>query len=141
MYTDFAASVVVDGKIVASLNDAIQPKITITAAGEIVDKTVGKENKVTKREQKELYNMAPAVNYGPNYDPNSDGKVLEWYLQSAEFSKFVVGKTATEVANIATAANGLGYQMATDTGLLTAGCTIQITAIKAVVAQSATNAR
>ncbi len=146
MYTDFAASVVVDGKIVASLNDAIQPNITINAAGEIVAKAVGKAGsdnvvKVTKREQKDLYNMAPAVNYGPNYDPNGDGKVNEWYLQSAEFSKYVVGKTATEVAAIETAANTLGYQMATDTALLDAGCTIQITAIKAVVAQSATNAR
>ena len=92
MYTDFAAAVVVDGKIVASLNDAIQPNITVNAAGEIVEKSY----KATKRELKEEYNMAPAVNYG-----------LDW--------------------------NG--------DALLSAGCTIQITAIKAVVAQSVKNAR
>ena len=143
MYTDFAACVVVDGAIVASLNDAIQPDITINVAGEIVAKAVGKTGtdnvlKVTKREQKELYNMAT---YGANLDPNNDGKVLEWYVQSAEFSKFVVGKTAAQVAALETAANSIGYQMTTDADLLAAGCTMQITAIKAVVAQSATNAR
>jgi hypothetical protein len=88
MYTDFAAAVVADGKIIAALNDAIQPKITINAAGEIVEKSY----KATKRNLKEEYGMAPALNYGMDW--NGDGKVLEWYLQSAEFSKFVVGKTA-----------------------------------------------
>jgi hypothetical protein len=34
-----------------------------------------------------------------------------------------------------------GYVISADDALLTAGCTIQITEIKAVVAQSATNAR
>ena len=135
MYTDFAAAVVADGKIVAALNDAIQPNIVIDAAGEIVSTSVGKEGKATKREQKELYGMAGKV------DANNDGVKLEWYVQSEAFSKHVVGKTAAEVAAMATAANMLGYQMTTDTALLEAGCTIQITAIKAVVAQSATNAR
>ena len=134
MYTDFAASVVADGKIIASLNDAIQPKISINAAGEITNKAYT----ATKRELKEGYNMAT---YGASMDPNGDGKVLEWYLQSEAFSKYVVGKTATEVANLETAANSINYQMSTDKALLDAGCTIQITSIKAVVAQSATNAR
>ena len=40
-----------------------------------------------------------------------------------------------------TAANSIGYQMSTDADLVAAGCTIQITAIKAVVAKSANNAR
>jgi hypothetical protein len=40
-----------------------------------------------------------------------------------------------------TAANSIGYQMTTDEALLSAGCTIQITAIKAVVAKAAANAR
>jgi hypothetical protein len=137
MYSDFAASVVADGKIIASLNDAIQPKIAIDATGA----TTPEEFKGTKRELKEGYNMAPAVNYGPNYDPNNDGKVLEWYLQSEAFSKHVVGMTAAEVSAMETATNALGYQMTTNTDLLAAGCTIQITAIKAVVAKSATNAR
>ncbi len=36
MYTDFSAAVVADGKIVAALNDSVQPKITINTNGEIV---------------------------------------------------------------------------------------------------------
>jgi hypothetical protein len=75
-------------------------------------------------------------------DWNGDGKVLEWYLQSAEFSKFVVGKTAAEVEAMATkVVEGAGYVISADDALLTAGCTIQITAIKAVVAEAVTNAR
>jgi hypothetical protein len=134
MYTDFAASVVADGKIIATLNDAIQPKIAIKANGEIAEKTFVD----TKRVLKEGYNMAK---FGATMDPNGDGKVNEWYLQSEAFSKYVVGKTADEVAALETAANSIGYQMSTDKALLDAGCTIQITAIKAVVAQSAKNAR
>lgn len=135
MYTDFAASVVADGKIIASLNDAIQPKISINAAGEITAKTFVN----TKRALKEDYHMAA---YGASMDWNGDGKVLEWYLQSAEFSKFVVGKTAAEVEAMATkVVEGSGYVISADDALLTAGCTIQITGIKAVVAQSAKNAR
>ena len=134
MYTDFAATVIVDGKIVAALNDAIQPKITINTAGEIVEKAYV----ATKRNLKEDYNMAKL---GASMDPNNDGKVLEWYIQSEAFSKHVVGMTADQVANMGTAANSIGYQMSTDADLLAAGCTIQITSIKAVVASAAKNAR
>ena len=135
MYSDFAASVVVDGKIVASLNDAIQPSITINAKGEIVEKTF----KATKRELKEDYNMAK---YGASMDWNGDGKVLEWYQQSEAFSKHVVGKTAAEVEAMATkVVEGAGYVISADDALLSAGCTIQITSIKAVVAKSVKNAR
>ena len=135
MYSDFAASVVVDGKIIAALNDAIQPQIAINAAGEIGEVTY----KGTKRELKEDYNMAK---YGSSMDWNGDGKVLEWYLQSEAFSKFVVGKTAAEVSAMPTqVVEGAGYVISADADLLAAGCTIQITAIKAVVAQSVTNAR
>ena len=136
MYTDFAAAVVADGKIIAALNDAIQPKITINAAGEIT----GKSYKATKRNLKEEYGMAPALNYGMDW--NGDGKVLEWYLQSAEFSKYVVGKSADEVAALATKeVEGKGYVISADDALLNAGCTIQITSIKAVMSQAAKNAR
>lgn len=135
MYTDFAATVVADGKIIAALNDAIQPKITINAAGEIVDKAYT----ATKRNLKEDYNMAK---YGSAMDWNGDGKVLEWYLQSVEFSKFVVGKTAAEVEAMATqVVEGSGYVISADKALLDAGCTIQITSIKAVMAQAVKNAR
>ena len=80
MYSDFAACVIgTDGKILATLNDAIQPKITINAAGEIVEAAY----KATKRNLKEEYNMAT---YGASMDNNGDGKVLEWYVQSEAFS-------------------------------------------------------
>ena len=133
MYTDFAASVVADGKILASLNDAIQPKIDIDIEG--VPTPV--EFKGTKRELKEAYGMAGSP-YSP--DNNGDGKVYEWYVQSLEFSKYVVGKTAAEVAALQTK-EANDHQISADDALLSAGCTIQITAIKAVVAKSATNAR
>ena len=135
VYSDFAAAVVVDGKIIASLNDAIQPKIAITAEGAIGETTF----KGTKRELKEGYNMAA---YGQSMDWNGDGHVYEWYIQSAAFSNHVVGMTAEEVADMATkVVEGSGYVISADDALLSAGCTIQITAIKAVVAQSVTNAR
>ena len=84
--------------------------------------------------------------YGQGMDNNGDGKVLEWYLQSAEFSKFVVGKTAAEVEAMATQTlendfGTSGYVISADEALLSAGCTIQITSIKAVVAEAVTNAR
>ena len=131
MYTDFGAAVVADGKIIAALNDAIQPNITVAADGTIVEKAY----KDTKRNLKEEYGMAGKV------DGNGDGVKLEWYVQSEAFSKHVVGMTGEQVANMETAANMIGYQMTTDTALLEAGCTIQITAIKAVVAEAVANAR
>ncbi len=141
MYSDFAAAVVADGKIIATLNDAIQPKITINAAGEIVEASF----KGTKREVKEGYNMAT---WGAGQDNNGDGKVLEWYLQSEAFSKHVVAKamTAADVTAMPTQTldndfGTAGYVISSDADLLAAGCTIQIPAICAVVAQAANNAR
>ena len=133
MYSDFAATVVAGGKIIAALNDAIQPNITIDVAGEIVEASF----KGTKRELKEGYGMAGSP-YSP--DNNGDGKVLEWYVQSAEYSKYVVGKTAAEIAGLQTQEVN-NHQISTDEALLNAGCTIQITAINAVMAQAANNAR
>jgi hypothetical protein len=134
VYSDFAASVVVDGKIVASLNDAIQPKFAVSTTGELTATFAA-----TKRELKEDYNMAK---YGASMDWNKDGVVKEWYLQSAEFSKYVVGKTAQEVLDMPTqVVEGAGYVISAEEALLTAGCTIQITSIKTVVAESVNNAR
>jgi hypothetical protein len=135
--SEFAASVVVDGKIVASLNDAIQPSYTIK------DAITPAEFKGTKRELKEEYGMNPAVNWGMDW--NNDGVTKEWYLQSAEFSKYVVGKTAAEVLAMGTkevtSPKGEIYKISNEDALLAAGCTIQITSIKTVVAESVTNAR
>ncbi len=131
MYTDFACAVVADGKVIATLNDAIQPKITINVAGEIVDKAFAG----TKRELKEGYNMAA---YGaPNVE---GGTVLEWYVQSKAFSDHVVGMTATEIAGMETKTVN-DHQISVDEDLLSAGCTMQITGICAVVAEAAGNAR
>ena len=132
VYSDFAASVVVGGKIAASLNDAIQPKFAISATGEVTASFTA-----TKRELKEDYNMAER---GQSMDWNKDGVVKEWYLQSFEFSKHVVGKTAQEVLDMPTKTVE-DYVISAEDSLLTAGCTIQITSIKAVVAKSVNNAR
>ncbi len=131
VYSDMACSVVANGKVIATLNDAIQPKITINLAGEIVTKNfVG-----TKRELKEDYNMAA---WG---QPNVEGNVVkEWYVQSKAFSNYVVGKTASEIASMETQEVNSHF-ISTEQALLDAGCTMQITGICAVVSQSATNAR
>ena len=126
MNIDYAAVAVVDGKIVATLNDATQPQAVI-ADGE-VESTA---KLISKRELKEGYNMAA---YGS--DNNGDGIVLEWYVQSAEFSKYLVGKTLDEVAGLKTQLVNDHY-ISTDADLLTAGCTMQITGIQAVVLEAA----
>ena len=133
--SEFAASVVVDGKIVATLNDAIQPSYTYTETTVTPDAYKG-----TKREQKSGYGMAPALNYGMDW--NGDGVVKEWFEQSAVFSQYVIGKTAQEVLDMPTkVVEGKGYVISAEDALLSAGCTIQISSIKAVVAESVNNAR
>lgn len=130
MYSDIACAVVADGKVIATLNDAIQPKIAITLAGECTPSF-----SATKRELKEGYNMAA---YGaPNVE---GGTVKEWYIQSAAFSSYVLGKTASEIANMETKEVN-AHQISVEQALLDAGCTMQITGICAVVAQAANNAR
>ena len=133
VYSDIAASVVENGKIVATLNDAVQPKVSFNIAGEITKK----DFKGTKRELKENYGMSTSP-YSP--DNNGDGTVKEWYVQSAAFSAYVVGKTGAEVKALETKEVN-AHQISTDEALLNAGCTIQITGIKAVVAQAANYAR
>ena len=136
MNVEFAAVASVDGVIVAALNDAAQPQIKVEDGTTVISTSVGKGEGIlkTKRELKEDYKMAA---YGQNQDRNGDGKVLEWYLQSAAFSAHVVGMTAEEVYNLATQTQDDGYVIPADEALLTAGCTIQITGIKAVVAEAA----
>ena len=72
-------------------------------------------------------------------DNNGDGLVLEWYIQSAEFSKYVVGLTSTEVANLETQFVNNHY-ISADNTLLNAGCTMQITGIMEVVVIATNNA-
>ena len=130
MYSDIACAVVADGKVIATLNDAIQPKIAIDAAGNCTPAF-----SATKRELKEGYNMAA---YG---QPNVEGgTVKEWYIQSAAFSEYVLGKTASEIASMETKEVN-AHQISVEQALLDAGCTMQITGICAVVAQAAEYAR
>ena len=66
--------------------------------------------------------------------------IAEWDAQSDAFSKYVVGKTAEEVAAIETTTNDHGYAVAADEALY-AGCTMQISGMMEFVAQAANYAR
>ena len=132
VYSDFAATALVDGKVVASLNDAIQPKTTFNNKGEIT----GTSFKGTKRELKEGYNMAA---YGHSLIGNET--VVEWYLQSAAFSAHIVGKTSADIEALPTQTMDNGYVISNDQALLGAGCTMSIDAIIDVVVKSIANAQ
>ena len=125
MNIDYAAVVTVDGVIVAALNDAAQPQATIED-GEVT----ATAKLISKRDLKEGYNMAA---YGS--DNNGDGIVLEWYVQSAAFSNYLVGLTAEQVANLETTEVN-NHFISTDDVLLSAGCTMQITGIMDVVVEA-----
>ena len=129
MRSDFASAVICDEKILASLNDAIRPEFDIE-----YDYIFGVSFNGLYRELKHLSDMV----WGDN---NNDGIILQWYQQSEAFSKHVVGMTADDVQNMQTAANSAGYQMSTDDALLSAGCTIDITPLKTVLAKAARYAR
>ena len=130
-----AAVVVENGKIVACRLDAVQNKIAVSAEGVLTVPTTFK----TKMELGDDYNMAK---YGQSMDWNKDGVVKEWYDQAKAFEAHVVGKTAQEVKDMPTqVVEGAGYVISAEEALLTAGCTIQITSIKTVVAESVNNAR
>ena len=132
VYSDFAATALVDGKIVASLNDAIQPKTTFDATGAIT----GTSFKGTKRELKEEYNMSK---FGHSLVGNET--VKEWYLQSAAFSAHIVGMTSAQVDDMATQEMDNGYVISNDDALLGAGCTMSIDGIIDVVVKSIANAQ
>lgn len=126
MYTEFGAAVVgADGKILAALTDAIQPKIAVSAEGEIVSK----DYTATKRELGDDYNM---VKYG--------NAIAEWDAQAKAFADYTVGKTADEVMALETTTNAEGYQVSTDETLL-ASCTMAINGMQAAIATAANNAR
>ena len=126
MYTEFgAAAVGSDGKILAALTDAIQPKITVSADGEILNK----DFTATKRELGDDYNM---VKYG--------NAIAEWDAQAKAFADYTVGKTADEVMGLETTTNAEGYQVSTDETLL-ASCTMAINGMQAAIATAVNNAR
>ena len=124
MYSNFGAVVVADGKIVAALNDATQPNITIDVFGEIVDAAF----KGTKRELGPDYGMTVASAIG-----------VEWDAQSAAFSAYVVGMNGEEVAALETQEHN-GHQISVDETLL-ASCSMDITGMQAVLADAFAYAR
>ena len=132
LYSEYAAVVLVGDEIVATLNDAIQPKLAFNFDGTIGELTF----KGTKRELKEDYNMAK---YGHSQIGNET--VVEWYLQSAEFSKHLVGMTAEEVKNLPVQTMESGYVISANEDLLATGCTMQITGMQAAVVDAIANAR
>ena len=138
MNSDIAAVAVVDGKIIATLNDAIQPVVAVDAEGKVTETSVGKGANVlkTKRELKEDYKMAA---YGQSLVGNE--KATEWYIQSAAFSAHVVGLTADGVKAMPTQTMSNGYVISNDKALLDAGCTMSITGIQNVLVKAMTNAR
>lgn len=126
MYTEFgAAAVGADGKILAALTDAIQPKITVSAEGEILNK----DFTATKRELGDDYNM---VKYG--------NSIAEWDAQAKAFADYTVGMTADEVNAMETRVNDHGYNVSADDTLY-ASCTIDITGMRATIATAVNNAR
>ena len=125
MYTEYAAAVVgKDGKILAALTDATQPKITADKNGQIT----GADFKGTKRELGADYGM---VAYG--------NAIAEWDAQSKAFADYTVGKTAAEVAGIETVESN-GHNVTTDETLY-ASCTMDISGMIAVIALAANYAR
>lgn len=126
MYTEYAAAVVgKDGKILAALTDATQPKISADKNGQIT----GADFKGTKRELGADYGM---VAYG--------NAIAEWDAQAKAFANYTVGKTAAEVAGIETTVNESGHNVTTDQTLL-ASCTMDISGMMAVIALAANYAR
>ena len=126
MYSEFAAVVVdANGKVLANLQDATQPKININAAGEIT----GADFKGTKRELKEDYNMVAYSN-----------ATLEWYQQAANFEQYANGKTAAELQGVETVVNEEGHQVFADQELY-ASVSISIDGMTAVLVKAIGNAR
>ena len=108
---DFAAAVLADGKVVAAIIDTAEIELkTITEAGAASLSYAG-----TKREQ------------GDSYDSYSPMPAGRWYQQVDAFANTAVGKTASDIAGLAT--EGV------------AGCTIYSGGYKAVVEAAVKGAR
>ena len=97
-----------DGKIVAAKIDVAQNKMDVTD-GQVDTAKAFK----TKVELKEDYGMTKASAIG-----------LEWYQQAENFEKYVIGKTADEVAAIETRVDG-SHTVAVDEALY-ATCSMSI---------------
>lgn len=105
-----------DDRAAAVFTDSAEASVTFDASGKCT-LTSGKEIK-TKKTMADSYGMSK---YGT--DKNGDGRVLEWYLQAAEFERGCIGKTAEETALLS---GKDGYASA---DLQNAGCTISVSAL------------
>ena len=119
-----------DGKIVAARIDVAQSKFDL-GADFAAEST---KNFKTKMELGSDYGMAGKV------DNNGDGVMKEWFEQADVYAKYVVGKTGAEVVAMETELVNNHY-ISKDKALLDAGCTIQITAINAVMGAACDYAR
>ncbi|MBQ1186058.1 MAG: hypothetical protein IIX54_00010 [Clostridia bacterium] len=120
LYSTFSAVAVdADGKILAAIVDAIQPKVAFNADGTVGEKTY----KATKRVLKEEYGMTVASPIGK-----------EWYVQADAYTEKMVGKTAADIEAIATEVKN-NHNVAVDADLY-AVCTMDITAFKADMAEA-----
>lgn len=114
-----AAAVDADGKVVASVNDCIGSKFSFDEAGTPLTNT--QTALKTKLEQ------------GASYGMKSEwGSKKEWFEHAAAFDANCVGKTATEIAALATN-DGKGVE-----ALQTAGCTIVVTGMVKAAVKAAT---
>ena len=120
LYSTFSAVVVdAEGKVLAAVADAIQPKVEV-ADGKIAAKTY----KATKRVLKEGYNMKDTSAKMGNIEGGA-----EWYEQAAAYTDKMVGKTAADVKAIKTKESN-GHNVADDADLF-AVCTMDVTAFNA----------
>jgi len=125
IYSDIAAAVIDSkGKVLAAINDCVEPKVSFDIEGSITKTTFSG----SKRDLKEDYTMKQKA-----------GTTYEWYQQASAFSAYCVGKTASEIEDIKTKTRDdkyYGYIVAADEKLF-ASCSIQISGLKAVTAKAA----
>jgi hypothetical protein len=112
---DFAAVAMAGGKVVASVIDSAEAKYTLAIADDKLTVTLSEEYKGTKNEQGDAYD---------SYKPMAAGR---WYAQAQAYANSAVGKTASELANLAT--EGV------------AGCTIATDGYKSAIVRAAGYAR
>ena len=111
---DCAGVAIAGGKVVAAMIDSAEAEYTLAIADSKLSVTL-KKYKGTKNEQGDAYD---------SYSPMAGGR---WYAQAQAYANTAVGKTAAELANLAT--DGV------------AGCTIYSGGYKAVIVRAAGYAR
>ena len=114
--SDFSAVVTAEDKIVSAVIDSAEVTLTTEKDGDGKISATASSYKGTKLEQGDDYGM---VEYA--------GAVAEWYEQAQAFANTAVGKTAGEVASLAT--EGV------------AGCTIDVEGYKVALEAAAKAAR